>query len=68
MSYLDTVLEQESWHGEALFSQALMRIPGTLKKCVLFNDDMSQSFLLLGRKAATNLNSILKKQRHYFAN
>ena len=51
-----------------LFSQALMRIPGTLKKCVLFNDDMPQSFLLLGRKAATNLNSILKKQRHYFAN
>ena len=24
--------------------------------------------LLLGRKAMTNLNSILKKQRHYFAN
>ena len=29
---------------------------------------MPQSFLLLGRKAATNLNSILKKQRHYVAN
>ena len=24
--------------------------------------------LLLGRKAVTNLDSILKKQRHYFAN
>ena len=24
--------------------------------------------LLLGRKATTNLNSILKKQRHYFGN
>ena len=25
-------------------------------------------FLLLGRKVMTNLDSILKKQRHYFAN
>ena len=25
-------------------------------------------YLLLGRKAMTNLDSILKKQRHYFAN
>ena len=35
------------------------------------NDDCSQEIkgcLLLGRKVMTNLDSILKKQRHYFAN
>ena len=35
------------------------------------DDDCSQEikrYLLLGRKAMTNVDSILKKQRHYFAN
>ena len=27
-----------------------------------------KSLLILGRKAMTNIDSILKKQRHYFAN
>ena len=30
--------------------------------------DCSHEHLLLGRKAMTNLDSILKKQRHHFAN
>ena len=49
-----------------LFSQALMCIPGMLKKCILFNDDVSWSFLLLGRKVTTNLNSLLKKTETLF--
>ena len=30
--------------------------------------EINVKFLLLGRKVITNLDSILKKQRHYFAN
>ena len=32
------------------------------------DSDCSHEHLLLGRKAMTNLDSILKKQRHHFAN
>ena len=38
---------------------------------IIADDDCSQEikrYLLLGRKAMTNVDSILKKQRHYFAN
>ena len=40
-------------------------------KCFSFNGHINHEIkrcLLLGRKAMTNLDSILKKQKHYFAN
>ena len=38
---------------------------------IIADDDCSQEikrYLLLGRKSMTNVDSILKKQRHYFVN
>ena len=35
---------------------------------IIVDSDCSHEHLLLGRKATTNLDSILKKQRHHFAN
>ena len=37
-------------------------------KSIVHDDCSHERHLLLGRKAMTNLDSILKKQRHYFAN
>ena len=52
-----------SLHGQVKFSVSTNPL-------ILFNLIVSQikRCLLLGRKVMTNLDSILKKQRHYFAN